>query len=57
MRWAVARAVEHPLVPLIVALALLYVFRGADGGANAYVEQLNRRLGFDELMRALDRGF
>ena len=31
MEWAVARAVEHPLVPLIVALALLYVFRGADG--------------------------
>jgi hypothetical protein len=55
MRWAVAYALEHLLVPLVVALALLYVFRGADGGANAYVDQLNRWLGFDELTRALAR--
>ncbi len=54
---AVAYAFEHLLFPLIVALALLYVFRGASGGADPYVEQIDRWLGFDELMRALGGRF
>jgi hypothetical protein len=57
MRWAVAYAVERLLVPLIVAVALLYVFRDASGGANPYVEQIDRWLGFDALMRALGGRF
>ena len=56
MRWAAVYALEHLLVPLIITLAVLYVFRGVDRDANAYVEQVNRWLGFDELMRALAHG-
>jgi hypothetical protein len=56
MRWAAVYALEHLLVPLIITLTVLYVFRGVDGDANAYVEQVNRWLGFDELVRALAHG-
>jgi hypothetical protein len=57
MRWAVAHAIERLLVPLIVALGLLYVFRDAHSGANPYVEQIDRWLGVDALVRALEGRF
>jgi hypothetical protein len=57
MRWAVAYALERLLVPVIVALLVMYVFGDASGGANPLVEQINRWLGFDELMRALGARF
>jgi hypothetical protein len=56
MRWAVAYALERLLVPLLVALLFMHYFGDASGGANPYVEQIDRWLGFDALMHALDHG-
>jgi hypothetical protein len=57
MRWAVAYAFERLLVPVVVALLFMSVFGDASGGANPFVEQINRWLGFNELMRALGARF
>jgi hypothetical protein len=54
---ALAYAIEHLLFPLLVALLMLYLFRNASGSADAYVDQVNRWLGFDALMRSLEHGF
>ena len=56
MRWAVAYALERLLVPLLVALLFLHYFGDASGGANPYVEQIDRWFGFDALRRGLDQG-
>jgi hypothetical protein len=54
---ALAYAIEHLLFPLLVAMLLLYLFRNTAGGADAYVDQVNRWLGFDALTRALERQY
>jgi hypothetical protein len=56
MRWAVAYALERLLVPLLVALLFMHYFGDASGGANPYVEQIDRWFGFDALMHGLDQG-
>jgi hypothetical protein len=56
MRWAVAYAFERIFVLALIALLFVCVFHAADGGADAYVEQVNRWLGFDALARALEHG-
>ncbi len=57
MKWtAAAYALERLLFPLIVAMALLYVFRDAPATTDPYVDAINHWLGFDQLMRALDHG-
>ena len=57
MRWAVIGAIERLLVPLLVALLFLHYFGDASGGANPYVEQIDRWLGFDVLARAFVHAF
>jgi hypothetical protein len=52
MRWAVAYAVERLFVSALIALLFVCVFHGAD----AYVDQVDRWLGFDALARALAHG-
>ena len=54
MRWAVAYALERLFVLALIALLFACVFHSADGGADAYVDQVNRWLGFDALTRALE---
>jgi hypothetical protein len=54
MRWAVAYAFERLFVLALIALLFVCVFHAADGGADAYVDQVNRWLGFDALTRALE---
>jgi hypothetical protein len=56
MRWAFAYALERILVPLLVALLFIHYFGDAPGGANPYVEQIDRWFGFDALRRGLDHG-
>ena len=56
MRQAVAYAFERLLILALVALLFVGVFRSADGGADAYVNQVDRWLGFDALARALAHG-
>jgi len=53
MRWAVAYAFEQLFVVALIALLFVCVLHAADGGADAYVDQVNRWLGFDALTRAL----
>jgi len=55
MRWAIAYAFERLLVPLLVALLFIHYFGDASGGANPYVEQIDRWFGFDALRHGLDR--
>jgi hypothetical protein len=57
MRWAAAYAVGRLLVLAALALAFVYFFRDGDGAANPYVQQLDRWLGLDELLRAIDGRF
>jgi len=58
MRWsAAAFALEHLLLPALVALGLFYVFRDAPGTANPWVDQIVRWLGFDQLLQALDHAW
>jgi hypothetical protein len=54
---ALAYAIEHLLFPLLVAMLLLYLFRNASEGADAYADQITRWLGFDALTRALEHRF
>ena len=54
MRWTVAYAFERLVFLALIALLLVCVFRAADGGADAYVDQVNRWLGFDAVTRALE---
>ena len=54
MRWAVAYALERLLIPLLVALLFIHYFGDAKGGANPYVEQIDRWFGFEALRRGLD---
>ena len=56
MRWAVASAFGRLFILALVALLFVCVFRTADGGADAYVSQVDRWLGFDALTRALAHG-
>ena len=56
MRWAVAYAFERLFFLALVALLFVCVFHTADGGADAYVSQVDRWLGFDALARALAHG-
>ncbi len=56
MRWAVAYALERLFVLALIALLFVCVFHRADGSADAYVDQVDRWLGFDALMRALEHG-
>ena len=56
MRWAVAYAFERLFILALIALLFICVFHAADGGADAYVSQVNRWLGFDALARALEHG-
>lgn len=53
MRWALAYAFEQLFVVALIALLFVCVLHASDGGADAYVEQVNRWLGFDALTRAL----
>jgi hypothetical protein len=54
MRWAIAYAFEQLFVLALIALLFVCVFHAAGGGADAYVEQVNRWFGFDALARALE---
>ncbi len=56
MRWAVAYASGRLFVLALIALLFVCVFHAADGGADAYVDHVNRWLGFDALTRALEHG-
>jgi hypothetical protein len=56
MRRAVAYAFERLLILALVALLFVCVFHTADGGADGYVSQVDRWLGFDALTRALAHG-
>ena len=56
MRRAVAYAFERLLILALVALLFVCVFHTADGGADGYVNQVDRWLGFDALTRALAHG-
>jgi hypothetical protein len=57
MRWAVAYAFGRLFILALVALLFVCVFHTADGGADAYVSQVNRWLGLDALMRALSHSW
>ena len=54
MRWVVAYAFERLFILALFALLLVCLVHAADGGADAYVGQVNRWLGFDALIRALE---
>ena len=56
MRWATAAAcaLEHLLAPALAGLLLVYLFRDAPGTASPYVDQIDRWLGLDQLLRALE---
>ena len=57
MKGAVIGAIERLLIPLLVALLFLHYFGDASGGANPYVEQIDRWLGFDALAGAFVHRF
>lgn len=57
MRWALAYAFEQLFALALFALLFVCVLHLGDGGAAAYVDQVTRWLGFDELMRALGGRF
>ncbi len=57
MRWAIAYAFEQLFALALFALLFVCVFHVGDGGADAYVDQITRWLGFDELVRALGGRF
>jgi hypothetical protein len=54
MRWAVAFAFERLFILALAALLFVCVFHAAHGGADAYVNQVERWLGFDALTRAFE---
>ena len=57
MRWAVAYAFGRLFSLALLALMFVCVFHTADGGADAYVSQINRWVGLDALMRALSHSW
>jgi hypothetical protein len=55
LRWAISFAVNR-LVLAAVLLFLIHQFlRTNEGFGDSLVDQFNRRLGFEQLYRALDR--
>jgi len=57
MRWAVAYAFARLFPLALIALLFVCMFYTSDGGAEAYVAQVDRWLGFDALTRALAHGW
>lgn len=55
MKWAVSFAVNRLIALAVIALTLNSYFRDTCGIGNSYVDQLDRWLGFDDLVRALER--
>ena len=53
MRWAVAYAFERLFALALIALLVVCVLHAADGGSDAYVDQVSHWLGFEALTRAL----
>ena len=54
MRWAVADAVGRLLVLAAIALLFVHFFGDGDGATNPYVRQVDRWLGLDQLLRAIE---
>jgi hypothetical protein len=57
MNWAVSYAVNRLFALAVIALVLHNVFRDQCGVGDAYLDQINHWLGFDDLARALERRF